>query len=94
MLMRLNLSSSSVGFLLSLLLDLEEEGKMFLRNVGKHPADYTTLQPRRLALFVVRVLKSSGLAHVASVLLPGLSSVFVKLGLNNPLAMTKCQLAL
>jgi hypothetical protein len=66
--MRLSLSSFSVGFLLGLLLDCDDEGNMFLRNVGKHAADYTDLQPRRLELFMVTMVKTSDLAHAASLI--------------------------
>jgi hypothetical protein len=65
--MRLSLSSSSVGFLLGLLLDCEDESIMFLRHVN------TALQPRRLSLFIVTMVQTSGLAHAASVLSAGLS---------------------
>jgi hypothetical protein len=36
-----------VGFLLGLLLNPEDEGGMFLRNVGSLSTDYTLLYPRR-----------------------------------------------
>jgi hypothetical protein len=70
--MRLSLSSS-VGFLLCLLLDCEDEGSIFPRNVGKHAKDSTALQSRRLLLFIVTTVKTSGLADAASVLSAGLS---------------------